>query len=70
MADLKENKSAQNDHGEKKVRATEQISEYDFFVSANGTVGGDLLTADETDELGSLKGALEKDQRLSFFLPD
>jgi hypothetical protein len=70
MTTSNEHKSAQALAGEKKVRQTDQINEYDFFVSTSGLESDEVLTKEEVNKTGSEKGALKPDQSASFFLPD
>jgi DeoR/GlpR family transcriptional regulator of sugar metabolism len=70
MTTLSGHKSAQALTGEEKTRQTDQINEYDFFVSTSGLESNEALTKEDVNKTGSEKGALNPDQSASFFLPD
>jgi hypothetical protein len=71
MTTVSEHKSAQALREEEKVKQTDQINEYDFFVSTSGPESDERLTKEDENKQGAAeKGALKTDQSASFFLPD
>jgi hypothetical protein len=65
-----EHKSEQALRGEKKIKQTEQINEYDFFVSTSCLESDEVLKKEKVKKIEADRGVVKPDQSAVFFLPD
>jgi hypothetical protein len=70
MTTSEKKKTTQTSRGKKEAQVTDQIDEYNFFISGNGNGTEEVLRKDNKNKQSLENGIIKTKKSIDFFLPE